>query len=617
MASHLPVCWTCLTLLPSTHPMPKTCTSCGTTYPDTMVFCPTDGTSLRLDEAGGDLIGAVIAGRYLVSKLLGEGGLGKVYLARHVRLPQQAAIKVLHHDMVKDQGAVARFNREAENAARIEHDRVARVFDFGETPEGLVYLAMEFVPGKTLRDILNDEQRLSAVRAANIVYQVAEGLDAAHRLSIVHRDLKPDNILVMSDEGVDRCKVVDFGIAKVTNDSGTQLTQTGMLVGTPEFMSPEQVLGEKLDGRSDVYALALVAFEMFTGLLPFEGTTPERKLTARLIQDPKTLVNAAPDIEWPSELQAAFTHALMREPDERTSSALAFGDAVVSAVEAWLSVPVLRSRTPLSSTTITASANESTAAMAKPGGASLPTPRVTAAAPAPRAFTPGAGTSASKEAIPEPSKSKAPMAAIGALVVVLLAGGGYFALRGTAGGEAPAAAIDAPAAATPGNIAQGAAPTSARSQNPGDARSTGTAAGGPAASGRPTEPPAPSGGASPNAKGTEVAPAVAVQATDANSADAAEASRTLTGLKASLNNAAEDEASDVALKLIPQFNRLLPRLGNAVDSTWAYHALAMAYSYSDQLAAACRPLREAKRLASTSQQREAVKLLADQLTCAP
>ena len=323
--------------------MPKTCTSCGTTYPDSMVFCPTDGTSLRLDEAEGDLIGTVIADRYLVNKLLGEGGMGKVYLARHVRLPQQAAIKVLHHDMVKDAGAVARFNREAANAARIEHDRVARVFDFGETSDGLVYIAMEFVPGQTLRGLLDDARRLPPVRAANIVFQVAEGLDAAHRLSIVHRDLKPDNILVITDEGgVDRCKVVDFGIAKLTNGSETQLTQMGMLVGTPEFMSPEQVLGEQLDGRSDVYALALVAYEMFTGELPFEGNTPERKLTARLIQDPRPLSVVAPEIEWPDALQAAFDRALVREPDGRTATAMEFADEVVNAVEAWTGLSVLR-----------------------------------------------------------------------------------------------------------------------------------------------------------------------------------------------------------------------------------------------------------------------------------
>ena len=388
--------------------MPKTCTSCGTTYPDSMVFCPSDGTSLRLDESGGDLIGTVIADRYLVNKLLGEGGMGKVYLAQHVRLPQQAAIKVLHHDMVKDAGAVARFNREAANAARIEHDRVARVFDFGETSEGLVYIAMEFVPGKTLREVLDVSPRLPPARAANLVYQVAEGLEAAHRLSIVHRDLKPDNILVITDEGgSDRCKVVDFGIAKLTNGSETQLTQVGMLVGTPEFMSPEQVLGEQLDGRSDVYALALVAFEMFTGELSFEGNTPERKLTARLIHDPRTLAEAAPDVQWPPALQAAFDHALVREPDGRTDTALEFADEIVNAVETWTGASVLRARTPMSTTAILTAANESTSALSRSGSTAIAPAAKSRAQKAPpgSGLTPGAGPQPAKSRFRSPSRS--------------------------------------------------------------------------------------------------------------------------------------------------------------------------------------------------------------------
>ncbi|MEP7346593.1 MAG: serine/threonine-protein kinase, partial [Gemmatimonadaceae bacterium] len=337
--------------------MAKICPVCGVSYADTDAFCPKDGTTLRGADASGDLIGSVIADRYLISKQLGEGGMGRVYLARHVRLPQQAAIKVMHPQMVKDQEAVARFNREAANAARIEHDRVARVFDFGETDEGLVYLAMEFVPGRTLRSLLEESARLSPIRAANVVYQVAEGLDAAHRIAIVHRDLKPDNIMVVTDEqGVDRCKVVDFGIAKAADEGAggaqTRLTRTGVLVGTPEFMSPEQVVGEMLDARSDVYALALVAYQMFTGVLPFVAATVERSLTARLIDEPRPLSVAAPEVAWPAQLQAAFDRALDREPATRTASALEFADSVVAAVEAWMGVPVLRGRTPMSTASI-------------------------------------------------------------------------------------------------------------------------------------------------------------------------------------------------------------------------------------------------------------------------
>ena len=341
--------------------MPKTCPNCAKTYPDTSLFCPADGTTLCSDGSDTDLIGTVIADRYLVSKLLGEGGMGRVYLASHLRLPQQAAIKVLHPSMVQDSAAVQRFNREASNAAKIEHDRVARVFDFGETKNGLVYLAMEFVPGQTLRAILEEQPKLPPARAANLIYQVAEGLDAAHRMSIVHRDLKPDNIMVITDDnGIDRAKVVDFGIAKAvdaTSGQRTQLTQAGAVIGTPEFMSPEQVFGEALDARSDVYALALVGYQMLTGLLPFDSSTPERSLTARIVSDPRTLADAAPEVQWPIALQEAFTRALAREPDARTASALDFGDAVVAATEAWIGTSVLRTRTPLSSPALLMAAN--------------------------------------------------------------------------------------------------------------------------------------------------------------------------------------------------------------------------------------------------------------------
>ncbi|HEY0777061.1 MAG TPA: serine/threonine-protein kinase, partial [Gemmatirosa sp.] len=238
--------------------MPKVCPVCGTSYPDQNVFCANDGSALHAADPDGDLIGSVIADRYLVTDLLGEGGMGKVYLARHVRLPQQAAIKVLRPEQARDPGAVTRFNREAANASRIDHDRVARVYDYGESGDGVVYLAMEYVAGRTLKAILIDGGPMEPRRAAGIVQQVADALDAAHRTGVVHRDLKPDNVLVIEDVGGDRVKVVDFGIAKAfgADEGGGGLTRTGYVVGTPEFMSPEQLLGAPLDARSDVYALA-------------------------------------------------------------------------------------------------------------------------------------------------------------------------------------------------------------------------------------------------------------------------------------------------------------------------------------------------------------------------
>ncbi len=313
--------------------MSKICPTCNTTFPDNKAFCPEDGTPLRATDVGSGLIGSVIADRYVVTELLGEGGMGKVYLARHVRLPRQAAIKVLHANMVQDADALARFNREATSASQIDHDRVARVFDFGETADGLVYLAMEYVEGRTLKRVLTDDGPMSLTRGAAIVRQVADALDAAHRLDIVHRDLTPDNILVGKDDrGLDRCKVVDFGIAKAIGSGERALTRTGFVIGTPEYMSPEQLLGEPIDHRSDVYALALLAYQCLTGETAFNSKTPDRGLMARLTSEPRDLLEVRPDKEWPAEVQAVLSKGLARDRTERFTSAGALAGALEKAV---------------------------------------------------------------------------------------------------------------------------------------------------------------------------------------------------------------------------------------------------------------------------------------------
>jgi len=313
--------------------MPKVCPNCSARFPDSLAVCPTDGATLRAADPGNDFIGTIIADRYVITETLGEGGMGKVFRARHVRLPREAAIKVLHPHMVKDPAAVARFDREAANASRIDHENVVRVFDFGETAEGLVYLAMEFVPGRTLKDVLEKDGPLALPRAAAVVRQVADGLDAAHRLGIVHRDLKPDNILVLRDEvGVERCKIADFGIAKAIGSGEKSLTQTGFVIGTPEYMSPEQLLGEEIDHRSDVYSLALVAHQCLTGETAFDSKTPDRGMMARLTNQPRTLAALRPDQSWPNELQAVLNRGLDRERARRFESAGQFASALEKAM---------------------------------------------------------------------------------------------------------------------------------------------------------------------------------------------------------------------------------------------------------------------------------------------
>ena len=312
----------------------KICPVCSTEYTDEVRFCPNDGQTLRSSSPGTDLVGQVLADRYHVVRKLGEGGMGQVYLAEHVKMGRKSAIKVMSPSMVHDPDAVARFNREAANASRISHPNVCAVYDFGETPDGLIYLAMEFVEGEPLTELLAREGELPVARAGAIFLQVADALQAAHDLAIVHRDLKPDNVMLSRGRGgTDVVKVVDFGIAKAVGGRDTQkVTKTGLVVGTPEFMSPEQLAGDPVDGRSDLYALALVFFKMLTGELPFAGTTAQDTMVQRLTDEPATLAEVRPDLRFPPGLQATLDTALTRNPADRYQSTAKFANDVAAVL---------------------------------------------------------------------------------------------------------------------------------------------------------------------------------------------------------------------------------------------------------------------------------------------
>ena len=312
----------------------KICPTCGTEYPANERFCPRDGTALRSQGASTDLVGSIIAERYHVLKKLGEGGMGQVYLAEHVKMGRKSAVKVMNPGMVNDADAISRFNREAANASRINHPNVAGIYDFGETSDGLIYLAMEFVEGESLTSLVEKNGALAPIRAANIAKQAADGLAVAHDMGIVHRDLKPDNIMIAKNrDGSDCVKVVDFGIAKAAGAENQNVTKTGLVVGTPDYMSPEQLAGDKLAGTSDIYSLALVAFNMFTGTLPFQGESAQESMIMRLTDDPKTLAATKPDVTWTPDVQAVMAKALRRRSAERYQSAADFGRELYMAVE--------------------------------------------------------------------------------------------------------------------------------------------------------------------------------------------------------------------------------------------------------------------------------------------
>lgn len=317
---------------PNSPPDARTCPQCGRTYGPADRFCTVDGATL-VSAGPATVIGSVIADRFLVLERLGQGGMGEVYLAEHVRIRRKVALKLMRPWMIGDPVAVGRFHREAENASQISHQHVAQVYDFGESSDGLVYLAMEFVEGEPLSSILDRELRLHAIRTVDLARQIAEALSAAHSLGILHRDLKPDNVMVgRTRSGTDHVKLVDFGIARAMDRSTQAFTSTGLIVGTPDYMSPEQMSGDTLDGRSDLYALALIAFRALTGGNAYPTGASAEALVARLTQLPLRLSAAVPDVPWPTELQQAFDRALSANPADRHGDVLEFVAEMDAAV---------------------------------------------------------------------------------------------------------------------------------------------------------------------------------------------------------------------------------------------------------------------------------------------
>ncbi len=311
----------------------KICPRCGATYDDAVAFCATDGTRLVRGGHSGDLIGMVVAERYRIVSRIGEGGMGQVYLAEHVRMKRKSAIKIMRPGLVGDVDALQRFTREAENASQLSHPNIAAIFDFGETPDGVVYLAMEYIDGVSLAGRLEQSTALHPDVAADILGQAADALQAAHDLNMLHRDIKPDNIMLgLRSDGTYMVKLVDFGIARSMDGSDQKVTRTGFAVGTPQYMSPEQLAGETLDARSDQYSLALVAFYALTGQQAFPAESSKESLIARLTSRPQSLQNARHDVQWPDALQEIFDRSLAPEPQDRFETVSAFAHALSGAI---------------------------------------------------------------------------------------------------------------------------------------------------------------------------------------------------------------------------------------------------------------------------------------------
>jgi tRNA A-37 threonylcarbamoyl transferase component Bud32 len=298
---------------------------------------------MQSQSASDPLVGSTVAGRYKVIKLLGEGGMGQVYLAEHTAIEKRIALKVLRAEYAHKGDIVTRFQQEAISASRIKHPNVLDVFDFGQLENGCFYLAMEFLDGNDLADELQRARVLTAPRALPIAMQICRALQAAHGKGVVHRDLKPENVFLQrTADGEEIVKIVDFGIAqlKPTNEEAQaqstkhrKLTKTGMIFGTPEYMAPEQASGKHADLRCDIYALGIILYELFTGTVPFTGETFLGVLTRHLNEVPPPMRTVFPDLQISGELEQVIMRTLAKDPVQRFQSMNELASALVSTPE--------------------------------------------------------------------------------------------------------------------------------------------------------------------------------------------------------------------------------------------------------------------------------------------
>jgi len=309
------------------------CEKCGAVYEGAEMFCPKDGSRLVQVQEEGDAresfptvapeedayLGKVIQGRYKVLERLGEGGMGVVYIAEHVEIEKKVALKVLRDDFSKRPEVVERFRQEARSASKIGHPHIVDVTDFGQLDDGGVYFVMEYLVGGGLDDLIRGVN-IELERAVPIVDQIARALKAAHEMGIVHRDLKPENIFLIERDGnQDFVKVLDFGIAKISDRDadGQRLTKTGMIFGTPEYMSPEQAAGKALDHRVDVYALGCIMFEMFTGRVPYDGDSFMAVLTQHMFEPIPLIEEVNPETDVPQSVMAVVYKAMAKNVEDR------------------------------------------------------------------------------------------------------------------------------------------------------------------------------------------------------------------------------------------------------------------------------------------------------------
>jgi len=438
----------------------KNCPTCQATYPTHFAVCPQDGTLLV--EVGAWAEGSVIRGKYRILSKIGQGGMGAVYKALHLAFDELRALKVMAPELLSDQLFVKRFKHEAVITRRLQHPNAVRVDDIDESDDGRPFIVMEYIEGRSLKKLIQDEGPLPVPRVCSIIKQVAAALDAAHRLGMIHRDIKPENIVLVATPEGEEAKVLDFGIAKVKEArlgdiAGMTLTGTGVVIGTPQYMSPEQAMGKRgdeLDGRSDLYSLGIVMYQMLTADLPFKADTTMEMLLAHMNTPPTPICVLRPELRIPETIANLTMKLLEKNRELRPASARALIEEVEAAEQVQPPVGATHVARPTAVVTLEeVQVAKGPVGPGSPGEGAAAVASGVARAPA-RPVPPPAAV-----AVPKPAASVQPAVitpparesqwglwvALGILVVALAGSGWYFmSRRQSPGGQAPTTETSTP-----------------------------------------------------------------------------------------------------------------------------------------------------------------------------